>query len=389
MFSFDAMSKILITCPKALPPFLREELKLLDFPVVAETVAGVETAGSLADTMRLNLMLRTGNRVLFLLDEFPARDANEMYARVSQLVWEDYIPEDGYLSVTSSVDNPTIKDARFANVKCKDAIVDRIKACCGRRPDSGSDRTEAVVFLYWKEDLCRVYLDTSGDPLNKRGYRKLPGKAPLQETIAAAVVLATRWDGHGHFVNPMCGSGTLAIEAALIGLNRAPGLLRSNYGFMHLKGFDETAWKELRRSARLTSRRFLPGSIIATDISPKAIAAARKNAATAGVDQLISFGVCDYAQTPVPEGGGVVVLNPEYGERLGKVRELEEIYRGIGDFFKKRCIGYQGYIFTGNLELAKKVGLKANRRTPFFNSRIECRLLEYSLYAGSHRTASE
>jgi 23S rRNA G2445 N2-methylase RlmL len=389
MLSFDSMSKILITCPKALPPFLREELKLLGFPVVAETLAGVETAGTLADTMRLNLMLRTGNRVLFLLDRFPARDANEMYAGVSEIAWEEVIPEDGYLSVTSSVDNPTIKDARFANVKCKDAMVDRIKARCGRRPDSGSERSGAVVFLYWKEDICRVYLDTSGEPLSKRGYRKLPGRAPLQETIAAAVVLATGWKGHGHFINPMCGSGTLAIEAALIGLARAPGLLRSNYGFMHLKGFEESAWKELRRSARLASHRSLAGSIIATDISPKAIAAARKNAATAGVDQLISFAVGDFAQTPVPDGKGVVVLNPEYGERLGKVRELEATYRGIGDFFKQRCVGYQGYVFTGNLELAKKVGLKATRRIPFFNSKIECRLLEYSLYAGSHRTAQE
>jgi putative N6-adenine-specific DNA methylase len=187
----------------------------------------------------------------------------------------------------------------------------------------------------------------------------------------------------------MCGSGTLAIEAALIGLARAPGLLRGNYGFMHLKGFEETAWKELRRSARLASHRSLAGSIIATDISPKAIAAARKNAATAGVDQLISFAVGDFAQTPVPDGKGVVVLNPEYGERLGKVRELEATYRGIGDFFKQRCVGYQGYVFTGNLELAKKVGLKATRRIPFFNSKIECRLLEYSLYAGSHRTVQE
>jgi 23S rRNA G2445 N2-methylase RlmL len=389
MFAFDSMSKILITCPKALPPFVREELKLLGFPVVAETVASVETAGTLADTMRLNLMLRTGNRVLFLLREFRARDANEMYAGVSEIGWEELIPEDGYVSVTSAVDNPTIKDARFANVKCKDAMVDRIKARCGRRPDSGSERSGAVVFLYWKEDICRVYLDTSGEPLSKRGYRKLPGKAPLQETIAAAVVLATGWDGHGHFINPMCGSGTLAIEAALVGLARAPGLLRSNYGFMHLKGFEEAAWKELRRSARVASHRSLPSSIIATDLSPKAIATARKNAATAGVDQLITFQVCDFAQTPVPEGNGVVVLNPEYGERLGKVRELEETYRGIGDFFKQRCVGYQGYIFTGNLELAKKVGLKATRRIPFFNSKIECRLLEYLLYAGSQRTAPE
>jgi 23S rRNA G2445 N2-methylase RlmL len=379
-------SKILATCPKGLPPFLRKELQALGFPVEAETIASVETRGTLADTMLLNLQLRTANRVLFLLDQFTARNADELYLAITRLAWEDYIPQDGYLSVTSAVDNPTIKDSRFANLRCKDAIVDRIKARCGQRPDSGSERKGALVFLYWKGEACQVYLDTSGDPLAKRGYRKIPFKAPLQETIAAAVVLATGWEGRGHFLNPMCGSGTLAIEAALLALGRAPGLLRSNFGFMHLQGFDERAWQELRKQVRAVPKNALQGPIIATDINPQAIAAARKNAITAGVDQVITFSVGDYAQTPVPEGGGVVVLNPEYGERLGEVKALQQVYQGIGDFFKQRCSGYRGYLFTGNPDLAKKVGLRASRRIPFFNSKIECRLLEYDLYAGSRRT---
>jgi putative N6-adenine-specific DNA methylase len=209
----------------------------------------------------------------------------------------------------------------------------------------------------------------------------------MQETLAAAVVLASGWDGRGSFVNPMCGSGTLAIEAALIALHKAPGLLRSNFGFMHLKGYNESPWEALRRGARMETRRSLDGRIIATDISPEAVRAARKNAKTAGVDHLIDFSVCDYSETGVPGGGGVVMVNPEYGERLGKVRELEIIYKGVGDFFKQKCKGYMGYIFTGNLELAKKVGLRTKRRIPFFNSNIECRLLEYDLYEGSRKTS--
>jgi 23S rRNA G2445 N2-methylase RlmL len=386
MTRFTEESKILATCPKALPPFLRKELELLGFPVVAETIASVETKGTLADTMLLNLQLRTANRVLFLLDQFTARNADDLYQRVTRLAWEDYIPQDGYLSVTSAVDNPTIKDGRFANVRCKDAIVDRIQGRCGQRPNSGSERKGALVFLYWKGEVCHVYLDTSGEPLAKRGYRKLPFKAPLQETIAAAVVLATGWEGRGHFINPMCGSGTLAIEAALLALGRAPGLLRGNFGFMHLQGFNEQAWKELRKKVRAAPKHALQGQIVATDINPQAIEAARKNAVTAGVDKVITFSVGDYAQTPVPEGGGVVVLNPEYGQRLGRVRALQQVYQGIGDFFKQRCGGYRGYIFTGNPDLAKKVGLRASRKIPFFNSKIECRLLEYDLYAGTRRT---
>jgi putative N6-adenine-specific DNA methylase len=205
----------------------------------------------------------------------------------------------------------------------------------------------------------------------------------MQETLAAAVILATNWKGDGNLINPMCGSGTLAIEAAMIALYKVPGLLRNSYGFMHLKGFDESSWKLLRKKATAVAKKGLNGRIIATDISREAIEAAKKNATTAGVAHLIDFRVCDYAETPIPEGSGIVVLNPEYGERLGEIKKLEEVYKGMGDFFKKRCQGYRGYIFTGNLDLAKKVGLKTKRRILFFNSNIECRLLEYDLYEGS------
>jgi putative N6-adenine-specific DNA methylase len=376
-------SRIIITCAKGIPPFLGEEVLSLGFPLLSQGVASLETEGSMDDAMKLNLFLRTGQRFLFLLEEFRAKNPDELYSQLSKIPWENYINEDGYLCVTSSVDNPTIKDSRFANVKSKDAIVDRIKKKRGRRPDSGPERTGVVVDLYWKEDLCQVYLDTSGEPLYRRGYRKIPLKAPMQETLAAAVVLATSWNGSGNFVNPMCGSGTLAIEAVLLARNIPPGLLRNNYGFMHLKGFDESSWKKLVRRAQTGINKSFRHKIIATDISPLAVQAAQQNAAAAEVEKQIEFTVCDYSQTHVPAGGGVVVLNPEYGERLGKLKELEGTYKGIGDFFKKKCPGYRGYIFTGNLDLAKKVGLKAKRRIPFFNSDIECRLLEYELYEGS------
>jgi putative N6-adenine-specific DNA methylase len=207
----------------------------------------------------------------------------------------------------------------------------------------------------------------------------------MQETLAAAVVLATGWQGTGNFINPMCGSGTLAIEAALIALDRAPGLLRSNFGFMHITGYNEPLWRELREEARKRSKKDLPGRIIATDIDPSAIEAAKKNAVTAGVEHLIDFGVCDYAATTIPEDGGIVVMNPEYGERMGEAAQLEPVYKGIGDFLKQKCGRYTGYVFTGSPSLAKKVSLKPKRSIPFFNSGIECRLLEYELYEGSRK----
>ncbi len=381
-------SRIVITCAKGVPPFLRQEILSLGFPVLSEGRAEVETEGTLEDTLRLNLLIRTGQRILFLVESFNSKTPDELYKKVSRIGWEDYIPAESYFSVTSSVHHPTIKDSRFPNVKCKDAVVDRMKEKSGRRPNSGPERDKVVIHLHWRNNRCHVFLDSSGEPLSRRGYRMIPLKAPMQETLAAAVVLASGWMGNGNFINPMCGSGTLAIEAALIALERAPGLLRGNYSFMHLKGFDESSWKVLRRKIRAEAKDSFIGRIIATDVSQQAVEAAKKNAMTAGVERFIEFGVCDFSETPVPDGGGTVIVNPEYGERMGEKNGLKETYKGVGDFFKKKCQGYRGYIFTGNLDLAKKAGLRTSRRIPFYNGPIECRLLEYDLYEGSRKRES-
>lgn len=380
---FDEFGRILVTCPNRVAPYLAGEVGALGMPVVAELPAGVLTEGTLVDAMRLNLHVRTGHRVLYLLDEFEAYDPDEMYDGVRQIEWERWLDVEGYVSVVSSVSTPSIDNSQFANVRCKDAIVDRMVERRGGRPDSGSRTDRAVVFLYWKDEVCAVYIDTSGDSLSNRGYRRMPWRAPMRESLAAAVILATGFAGDGSFVNPMCGSGTLAIEAALIATERAPGLLRDNFGFMHLRGYDAERWNALRADARRAARKRFDGRIVANDRSEEAIVATRRNATTAGVDHLIDLDVGDFSEMPVPEDGGVVVINPEYGARLGEVAKLEGVYSAIGDFFKQRCPGYTGFVFTGNPELAKRIGLRPRRRTPFWNADIECRLLEYPLYRGS------
>lgn len=381
-------NKILITCPKGIAPWLAGEVRALGFPVLAEGDAAVETEGTFADTMPLNLRLRTGHRVLYLIKEFLAENPDDLYSGLRGIAWEEILFERGkhaYLSVTSTADTPTITDARFVNRKAKDAIVDRMQEKYGLRPDSGSERNRAVVHVFWKGNEASIYLDTSGDPLSKRGYRKIPLMAPMQETLAAAIILATGWNGRRGFVNPMCGSGTLAIEAALFAEGKAPGLHRNNFGFMHLRGFDPAAWKAVREQARELEKE-TAARIIATDIDPAAVAAARKNARTAGVEELIEFAVCPFEDTTVPERSGVIVLNPPYGERTGDVSTLAGLYGEIGDFFKQRCGGYCGYIFTANAALSKQVGLRTRRRILFYNGELECRLLEYELYEGSRRT---
>jgi putative N6-adenine-specific DNA methylase len=290
---------------------------------------------------------------------------------------------DGYFSVNSVAENESITTPLIVNVKVKDAIVDRFRELKGRRPDSGSDFSGLVIQVYWKETQAIVYLNTSGETLAKHGYRKIPGKAPMMEALAAATIFATEWNTRVPFINPMCGSGTLAIEAALIASKRYPGLYRENYAFQHILGYTPDSF--LAKKKKLESKViFDPGVVIvASDISLQAISFAQENAAFAGVDHMITFQTGDFAETEIPEKPrGVIFFNPEYGERLGELGELEETYKRMGDFMKQKCAGYRGYIFTGNMDLAKKVGLKASRRIEFWNGTIDCRLLRYDMYAG-------
>ncbi|HOF05503.1 MAG TPA: class I SAM-dependent RNA methyltransferase [Syntrophales bacterium] len=374
---------ILVTCARGISPYLEREILALGMPVREVSEAAVETTGGMIDAMRLNLCLRTGQRVLMLLHEGRARTPDDLYAAAISLPWEDVLHVDRYFCVTSAVATPAIRDPRYANVRIKDAIVDRLRRLYRRRPDSGSDRTGAVVHLYWQDDLYRIFADTSGEPLSRRGYRKVPLTAPMQETLAAAVLMATGWTGDTPLVNPMCGSGTLAIEAALLARRRGPGILRENFGFLHLRGFDDDLWQHLRLQVRKEERPDFPGRIIASDISPEAVRAAAVNAGRAKMGRHIQLRVCPFAATPVPREQGVVIMNPPYGQRLGADEELERMYGEMGDFLKTGCHGYRGYVFTANLELAKRIGLRTSRRLIFFNGELESRLLEYPLYEGS------
>lgn len=386
---FNTPRKTIITCNKRLSPYLQDEVKELGFPIKRAFHTGVELDATVNDCIRLNLNLRCASQVLYSIGTFTAQDGEALYQALLNIAWEELVAFDGYVSVTSNVNNPTITTPLFANLKVKDAIADRIKSRKGLRPDSGPELHRTVVHLYWQEDKAEIFLDTSGETLAKHGYRKHPGKAPMLEALASGVVYASKWDRKSPFINPMCGAGTLAIEAALIATGRKPGLFRMNYAFMHILGYDEQVFFAERRKLKDAVDKKLDIPIIATDISKEAVAIAEANAKTAGVDRLISFAVCDFAETEVPEQSGVVVFNPEYGDRLGTHSKLEVTYGRVGDFMKQSCPGYVGYVFTGNPDLAKKIGLRASRRIEFYNGKLDCRLLEYELYDGTKRTPNE
>lgn len=387
---FHTKSKVIITCNKRLSSYLQAEVEELGYSIVRSFPTGVELNITLTECIKLNLNLRCASQILYSLKSFKAKNPEELYNVLVAMEWEELIDFSSYFSVTSNVDNPFITTPLFANLKVKDAIVDRIKDKKGIRPNTGADANKAVVHLYWKDSDADIFIDTSGETLSKHGYRKIPGKAPMLEALAASVVMATKWDRKSPFVNPMCGSGTLAIEAALLATNRRPGLYRMNYGFMHIIGYEEEVFFAERRILKDQVIKNIDLQIIATDLSEDAVEVSRKNAKTAGVDQIIQFEVCDFAETQVPEGGkGVVVFNPEYGERLGTHSKLELTYKRMGDFMKTNCKGYHGYIFTGNPDLAKKIGLKADQKIEFYNGKLDCRMLEYELYDGSRRPESE
>ena len=382
---FSLTSRIIITCSNRLSPWLQKEVEELGFKPVRIFKTGVELQGTMQDCIQLNLNLRCASQVLFSIKEFKAYNADDLYKVLVVLPWEELIPADEYFSISSNVSNETISNNLFANVKVKDAIADRFREKTGQRPNSGSELNGAVIHLYWKDELAEIFLDTSGETLSKHGYRKIPGKAPMLESLAAATLLASNWNRQSAFVNPMCGSGTIAIEAAMMATNRRPGLYRSNYSFMHVLGYDgalyDIAYKQLEQQVTEAPAGL---RIIASDISEDAVNITKINAGIAGVEDLIELQVCDFDDATVPEvEGGVVYFNPEYGDRLGVEDELMATYKRMGDFLKKKCKGYYGYIFTGNLELGKKIGLKPKRRIEFYTSKIDCRLFEYELYAGS------
>ena len=353
----DQNFPIIISCAKQLSRWTEVEIREMGYTPIEITENTVVVRGAMRDVMRLNLFLRTAHRVLVPLLRTTCRNIRDLYKAVSSIDWENHLEPDGYFSVSSIVHNLTIRDTRIPSLYTKDAIADRMREKCQRRPDSGGENRGAAVFVYWEKDEAIVYLDTSGEPLSKRGYRRIPGSAPMQETLAAACIMATGWDRKTLFLSPMCGSGTPAIEAVLMAMNRAPGTLKGHFAFQSLKGYTsiipgesaptvaprqragatpEQIWKEIVLEAKAKERTEGLPRIVATDISPEAVENAHTNAIAAGVAPYIEFKACDFAETPIPDiklsnsqtfkpSRGVIFFNPEYGIRLGDPKELAPV----------------------------------------------------------------
>ena len=394
----DRNYPIIISCAKCLSCWTEREVAEMGYKPIEVTENTVVVRGDMRDVMKLNLRLRTAHRVLVPLLRTECRNIRDLYNAAVSIDWENLIEADGYFSVSSIVHNYTIRDTRLPSLYTKDAIADRMRDKCQRRPDSGGENIGSSIFVYWERDTVIIYLDTSGEPLSKRGYRKIPGSAPMQETLAAACLMAMGWNGSTSFLSPMCGSGTPAIEGAMIAANKAPGLLKGHFAFQSIKDYTriipgekalrvaprqrfgatpEQIWKEMVLDAKEEEKSEGLPKIVATDISPEAVENAHTNAIAAGVAQYIDFSACDFADTPVPGEKGCVFFNPEYGIRLGTYEELAPVYERIGVFMNEKCRGWTGGLITGNPDLSKLVNLYYKTRVPFFNGPIDCRLFIY------------
>ena len=381
-----ANMRFFTTGAKGTESLIAKELVAIGAQNIRPIVGGVHFDGGLETLYRANLWLRTANRVLMPIAEFACPTPEALYENAHNVRWHDWMTVDSTFAVDCNCRDSRISHSHYAALKIKDAIVDGFRERMGRRPNVDRRRPAFQINAHIAKDRCILSLDASGDRLHRRGYRRQATDAPLRETLAAAIVGLVEWDNEGMFIDPMCGSGTIAIEATLKAMNYAPGLLRggdtgrTGFGFQRWRNFDRTLWARLTDEARAGIREKIPGRLLGYDISRPAIRIASENAKLAGLERHVRFMRGDALKLSPRGHRGVIVCNLPYGERTGEAEELKSLYSGFGDVLKQRCAGYTAYLFTGNLQLAKWIGLRTAKRFTLYNGPIECRLLKYELF---------
>ena len=380
-------TRFFVTTAKGLEPLVAEELRGLGAREVKEARGGATFEGSPADGYRACLWLRTANRVLLPVARFPAADADSLYKGVNRMPWEQDLSPDGTLAVDFTGTSTGITHTQFGAQKVKDAIVDRFRERIGRRPSVDRARPDLQVNVHLHRELATVSIDLSGESLHMRGYRKESVAAPLKETLAAALLLKCGWPKivkrGGAFADPLCGSGTLVIEAAMLAGDVAPGLLRDYWGFSGWLKHDRGLWEETLMQARerQNAARGKNITILGCDQDVKAILAAQQNARIAGIAAAVRFEHRALEQNTLLSTlpPGLVVTNPPYGERLGTVDTLGPLYKSLGDWLKANCLHWQAGVITDSAELGKQIGLRAGKINTFYNGALECRLLQFQV----------
>ncbi|MGD1862308.1 MAG: class I SAM-dependent RNA methyltransferase [Leptolyngbyaceae cyanobacterium] len=374
------MEHYFATVAKGLEAIAAEELQRLGAIDPQPGFCGVSFMGDRELLYRVNLWARLPFRILVQIAEFACRDADDLYAGVQALDWEPHLTPDMTLAVAATGKTGRLNHTHFTALQVKNAIVDQQRDRWGERSSVDTQAPDVQVNVHLYRDRATVSLNSSGDSLHRRGYRPAVGKAPLKESLAAALIYLSAWQTNQAFCDPLCGSGTLPLEAALIGLNRAPGLFRDRFGFESWPDFDAVLWERLRQQAKTAQRDALDAPIVGCDRDRAVIIQARTNAKNCHIPGQIALHHQALAQVDAPADSGILLCNPPYGARLGRDEDLGAFYKLLGDVLKQRFKGWTAFVLSGNKSLAKSIGLKSSQRIPVLNGNLPCQLMRYDLY---------
>lgn len=380
----EAEQEFYVSCPRGLETVLAEELNEIGCNNARPANAGAAVSGPFSLAYRINLHSRIASRVLWRVGQGQYRSEDDLYAAALALPWPDWFDVTHTFAVKIDAQKSPLRSIDFATLRIKDAICDRFRAAAGTRPDVSTHEPDVRIYAFLTAHDYSLYLDTSGRPLFQRGYRQASVEAPLRENLAAGMLRLAQWDSGEALLDPMCGSGTILMEAALQALNIAPGVLRG-FAFEKLRNFDSDQWHNLLDAARATELPRIPLAIYGSDLYGNALKAAQENIAAAGFADVIELNQANILEISAPATSGVLITNPPYGVRIGESDALEQFYPALGDTLKKHFSDWRAYILSADMNLPKLIRLQASRRTPLFNGALECRLFEYKIVAGSMR----
>ncbi|RFC32419.1 MAG: putative N6-adenine-specific DNA methylase [Candidatus Nitrotoga sp. SPKER] len=371
-------------CPRGLETMLVNELNTFGAQDVRITDGGVHFIGPFLLSYRVNLHSRIASRVLWRVAIAHYRNEQDIFDTAYALPWNDWFDTSHTIRVNMTAIKCPLKSLDFATLKIKDAACDKFRALTGDRPSVDTHTPDIRIHAFLESSRMTLYIDTSGDALFKRGVRQYTNIAPLRENLAAGILLLAGWQPGMPLLDPMCGSGTFLIEAALMSFNIAPGIRRS-FAFEKLKNFDTAAWREMRNQAQAAQKPVSALSIFGSDLYGDELKAAHLNLENSGLREAVSLNQANVLEISAPADHGVLVANLPYGERMGDLEELQALYPKLGDMLKKKFSGWNAYLFTSDLRMPKFIRLSVSRRTLLFNGAIECRLFEYKMVTGSNR----
>jgi putative N6-adenine-specific DNA methylase len=372
------------TCPRGLASALADELAGLGATAVRADDAGVEFEGPFGLAYAANLESRLATRILWRVARFEYRKEQDIYEGAKRVRWHAHFGVERTFKVETNAVKAPVKSLDFITLRVKDAIADVFREALARRPDVAPREPDVRVHVFLDAKWCTLYLDTSGEPLFKRGRRDQVGEAPLKKNLAAGLLRLSGWNPGTPLLDPMCGAGTILVEAAEMALGLAPGRDRP-FGFEKLARFDALAWKKVKVASEARAQPVAPRPVYGSDLYGRTLDAARANLRDMGLEPVVALKQANLLDLSPPAPEGILVTNPPYGVRLGEKEELAKFYPELGHLLKQKFAGWTAYIFSGDPELPRLIRLSASRRTVLYNGAIECRLYEYRMVAGANR----